>query len=156
MRKLFQFTLLLSFFLASNAAYSQINWQWDDHGVGFSAPENLRVVTNNADEFTALGRDLQVTIRPLDNGSITEEHLAEVLITAAQDMQYDEISDIDVLEVDDFTGYYVEGVKYGEGALIITLLDKNSSTNLVVVVVYGTDEARDQAIEIVGSFYAFD
>lgn len=156
MRILFQFTLLLSFFLASNAAYSQINWQWDNHGVGFSAPENLRVVTNNADEFTVQGRDLFVSIRPLDNGSITEEHLAEVLISAAQDMQYDEISDVDEIEVDDFTGYYVEGVKDGEGAIIITLLDKNSSTNIIVVIVYSTDAARDQAIEIVGSFYAFD
>ncbi len=156
MRKLIQCTLLLSFFLISNTAFSQQDWRWDDHGVGFSAPKNLRITTNNANEFSAEASDLYLTIYVEQDGEVSEETLADALVVAAKEMNYDHISDVDALEIDDFTGYYVEGTKDGVGAFIITLLDKKSATNLVVVLVFTDDAARDKAIKIANSFYAFD
>jgi Dihydro-orotase-like len=156
MRKLLQYSLFLGFFLATNTAFSQQDWRWDGHGVGFSAPANLRVTTNNASEFTAEGSDLFLSIYVEQDGEVSEETLADALVVAAKEMEYDEISDVDALEVDDFTGYYVEGKKDGVGAFIITLLDKKSATNLVVVLVFTNDTAREKAIEVATSFYAFD
>ena len=156
MRKLVPITLLFAFFLATNTAYSQTDWRWDDHGVGFNAPSNLRITTNNASEFTAEGGDLFVSIYVEQDGEVDDETLAEALVAAAKEMEYDNISDVDALEVDDFTGFYVEGTKDGVGAFIITLLDKASSTNLVVAIVFTTDAAREKAIAIATSFYAFD
>jgi len=148
--------LFVALSLLVNTVYAQQDWRWDTHGVGFSAPSNLRVTTNNANEFVAEGRDLVLSIYAEQDGEVSEETLAEALVAAAHEMQYDDISAADELSIDDFVGYFVEGTKDGVGALIITLLDKKSSTNLVVVMAYTTEEARTKAIEIGDSFYAFD
>jgi hypothetical protein len=156
MRKSFKFALFIAFTFFLNTAFAQKDWRWDNHGVGFSAPANLRVTTNNAQEFVAEGSDLVLSIYAEQDGEVTEETLAEALVAAATEMEYDDISAADELSIHDFTGYFVEGTKDGVGALIITLLDKKSSTNLVVVMAYTTDAARQKAIAIGDSFYAFD
>jgi hypothetical protein len=155
MRKLFQFALFIAFTLSLNTAFAQQDWRWENHGVGFSAP-NMRITTNNANEFVAEGTDLVLSIYVEQDGEVTADHLAEALVAAAKEMEYDEITAVDELETDDFTGYFVEGTKDGVGAFILTLLDKKSSTNLVVVIVYTDDVSRAKAIEIGDSFYAFD
>ena len=156
MRKSFKMALFVALSLLVNTAFAQQDWRWDTHGVGFSAPSNLRVTTNNASEFVAEGRDLVLSIYAEQDGEVSEETLAEALVAAAEELEYDDITAADELSIDDFVGYFVEGTKDGVGALIITLLDKKSSTNLVVVMAYTTDEARKKAIEIGDSFYAFD
>ncbi|MDO8368289.1 MAG: hypothetical protein Q7T20_15925 [Saprospiraceae bacterium] len=156
MRKLFKATLLLACTFMLNTAFAQVDLRWDTHGVGFSAPGNLRVTANNANEFSAESSDLFLTIYAEQDGEVTEETLAEALVAAAEEMEYDNITDVDELKIDDFTGYYVEGTKDGVGAVIITLLDQKSSTNLVIAIAYTSDAARNKAIAIGDSFYAFD
>ncbi|MBL7808578.1 MAG: hypothetical protein JNN28_12210 [Saprospiraceae bacterium] len=156
MKKPFQLALLFTLAFLAQTASAQKDWRWEQHGVGFSAPANLRVTTNNASEFTAEGSDLVLSIYVEQDGEVDKETLAEALVAAAKELQYDEISNADELEIDDFVGYFVEGTKDGVGAFIITLLDKKSSTNLVIVIAYTTDSARETAIKIGDSFYAFD
>lgn len=156
MKKFLQSSLLVAFTLTLGTAFSQQDWQWTQHGVGFNAPANLRITTNNASEFTAEGSDLVLSIYVEQDGEVTEDQLAEALVAAAEEMKYDEITAADELEIDDFKGYFVEGTKDGIGAFIITLLDKKSSTNLVVVIAYTSDSGREKAIKIGDSFYAFD
>ena len=156
MKKLFKTSLFIAFTFLVNTAFAQKDWRWDDHGVGFSAPANMRITTNTANEFAAEGSDLVLGIYVEQDGEVTEEALAEALIAAAKEMDYDNISTVDELEIHDFKGYFVEGTKDGVGAFILTLLDQKSSTNLVVVLAYTTAEARQKAIEIGDSFYAFD
>ncbi len=156
MKKFLQSSLLVAFTLTLGTAFAQQDWQWAQHGVGFNAPANLRITTNNASEFTAEGSDLVLSIYVEQDGEVTEDQLAEALVAAAEEMKYDEITAVDELEIDDFKGYFVEGTKDGIGAFIITLLDKKSSTNLVVVIVYTSDSGREKAIKIGDSFYAFD
>ena len=157
MRKQIFYLLLTSLFLLSQTALNaQQDWRWEQHGVGFNAPANLRVTTNNASEFVAEGSDLILSIYVEQDGEVNEDQLAEALVAAAEAMEYDEISAADELEIDDFKGFFVEGTKNGVGAFILTLLDKESSTNLVIVLAYTSDASRKKAIDIADSFYAFD
>ncbi len=156
MRKFLQSTLFIAFTFTFSTAFAQQDWRWEDHGVGFNAPSNLRVTANTANEFSAEGSDLVLSIYVEQDGEVTEEQLAEALVAAAEELKYDEITAADELEIDDFKGYFVEGTKDGIGAFIITLLDKKSSTNLVVVIAYTSDSGREKAIKIGDSFYAFD
>ena len=156
MRKLTKIGLFIVCTFIINTAYAQKDWRWEDHGVGFSAPSNLRVTTNNAQEFAAEGSDLVLAIYVEQDGEVTEETLAEALVAAAEEMEYDDITAVDELQIDDFKGYFVDGTKDGVGAFILTLLDEKSSTNLVVVIAYTSAAARDKAIAIGDSFYAFD
>lgn len=156
MSKLFKSTIFIAFVLLANTTFAQQDWRWDNHGVGFSAPANLRVTANNANEFSAEGSDILLAIYVEQDGEVSEETLAEALVAAATELEYDDISAVDALEIDDFTGFFVEGTKDGVGAFILTLLDKKSSTNLVVVIAYTNENARQKAIAIGDSFYAFD
>ena len=156
MRNAFKFILFIAFISLANTTFAQKDWQWPAHGVGFSAPSNLKVTTNNDTEFSAEGSDVFLTIQPIQDASITEEHLAEALVTVAEEMEYEDIHAADALHIDDFVGYFVEGTKDGVGAFIILLLDKKSSTNLVIVMAYTSDAGRNKAIAIGDSFYAFD
>src|SRR5690349_1872021 len=121
MRKLFQITCFLIVSLSANTAFAQQDWRWEQHGVGFSAPTNLRITTNNESEFVAEGSDLILSIYVEQDGEVDEATLAEALVAAAKEMEYDEITAADELEIDDFKGYFVEGTKDGVGAFILTL-----------------------------------
>lgn len=144
------------FLLAQVTLHAQQDWRWDQHGVGFSAPANMRITTNNNSEFTAEGSNLVLSIYVEQNGEVKDENLADAVIAAAKEMDYDEVTVADQLQIDDFKGYFVEGTKDGVGAFIIALLDTKSSTNLVIVIAYTDDSAREKAIKIADSFYAFD
>lgn len=156
MRKTLKFALFISSFFIFNTAFAQKDWQWPAHGVGFSAPANLKVTVNNDDEFAAEGSDLVLSIQPIQDASLTADNLAEALVAAATELEYDDIHAASALAIDDFVGYFVEGTKDGVGAFIIMLLDTESSTNLIIVMAYTSDAGRTKAISIGDSFYAFD
>lgn len=156
MRNTFKFVLFIASFCIFNTAFAQVDLKWPAHGVGFSAPGNLKVTANNENEFSAEGGDLFLTINPIQDASLTEENLAEALVATANAMEYDDIHAAEALEIDDFAGYFVEGSKDGVGTFIIMLLDKESSTNLIIVMAFTSDAARTKAIAIGDSFYAFD
>lgn len=158
MRKSTCYPLCLAalFLLCQNTLHAQQDWRWEQHGVGFSAPSNMRITTNNDSEFTAEGSDLVLSIYVEQNGEVNDNNLAEAVIAAAKELNYDEVTAADEVEIDDFKGYFVEGTKGDIGALILALLDTKSSTNLVIVIAYTTDDTREKAIKIADSFYAFD
>ena len=141
--------------LLSVSMYAQTDMEWDTHGVGFTVPDDFKIETNNAEEFTADDGTLFLSILPIQDNTITTDDLAEAVADIAVDLEYDRIQEGDAIEVDDFTGYYVKGRKDGVNAVILGLLDKESSTNLLVVIVYA-DGFEDEAIEVASSFYAYD
>lgn len=127
----------------------------DTHGVGFSVPKNFKVETNNAEEFTA-GKDaLYLSILSIQDEWVTEDDLADAVVAMAEELKYDRIQEGDAIDIDDYTGYYIKGRKDGVNAAFFTLLDKESSTNLIVVFVYA-DGYEDDTVDIAASFYAYD
>jgi len=146
------FTLL---FLFSQGAFAQTEMRWDKHGVGFTVPSNFKIETNNAEEYSASNDNLFLSIIPIQDENLTKEHLAEVVVSMAKDLKYDVIDEVDEADVDDFTGYYVKGRKDGVNAVLMALMDTESGTNLLVVIVY-TDGYEEKAVEMAGSFFAYD
>ncbi len=134
---------------------AQTEMEWDTHGVGFTVPDDFKIETNNAEEFTADNGTLFLSILPIQDETITKDDLADVVVEIATDLKYDRIHEGDAIDVDDFSGYYVKGRKDGVNAVIMALLDKESSTNLLVVIVYA-DGHEDEAIAVASSFYAYD
>ena len=141
---------------ASAGAFAQmIDYHWDTHGVGFSIPRDFSVSTNNAEEFSADNGNLFLTILPFQDENVTKDNLADAVIAMATELDYDSIEEADAADVDDFTGYYVKGTKEGVNAVVMALLDSESSTNLLVVIAY-MDGMEKKAVEIANSFYAYD
>ena len=154
MRIFFLATALLLSVSATSFA-QMIDYHWDTHGVGFSIPRDFGVQTNNSEEFTADNGQIFLSIAPVQDETITRDNLAEVVVAMATAMTYDSIEEAAEADVDDFTGYYVKGTKDGVNAVVMALLDSESSTNLIVVIAYA-DGMEAKAIEIANSFYAYD
>jgi len=134
---------------------AQEEWVWDEYGIGFTLSKGMKVTQNDGETFTAERDNLFLTITPIKDKEITEGDLAMAVFTMAKEMEYDGIEDADKLELDDLVGYYVEGTKDGAGAFVIALLDQESESNYLVIIVFD-DDSRDEAIEMAQSMYAYD
>jgi len=129
---------------------AQEEWVWDEYGIGFTLSKGMKVTQNDGETFTAERDNLFLTITPIKDEEITEGDLAMAVFTMAKEMEYDGIEDADKLELDDLVGYYVEGTKDGAGASVIALLDQESESNYLVIIVFD-DDSRDEAIEMAQS-----
>jgi hypothetical protein len=136
-------------------AQAQEEWVWDEYGLGFTIAKGMKVTQNDGETFTAERDNLLLTMTPIVDSDINEGDLAKAVIAMAVEMEYDGIEDADELELDDLVGYYVEGTKDGAGAFVIALLDKESASNYLVIIVFD-DDSRDEAMEIALSLYAYD
>jgi len=146
---------LCGLLLTSSSLIAQVDMVWDTHGAGFKVPRGFVIETNNEEEFSAGNDNLYLTITPIQDETVNEDDLADAVGIMAKELDYDLITDGDAVEMDDFLGYYVRGVKDGVSAIVMALLDTESSTNLLVVVVYAGG-FEDEALMIVNSFYAYD
>lgn len=150
------YLLTVGFVLSSfNLVIGQTDMQWDSYGLGFTLEKGMRILTNNGEEFTAERQELYLTIHPLTNEYVTEDDLIDAVITMAQEMDYDDISDADVLELSDLLGVYIEGKTNGTSSFVIALMDTESAQNYIVIVIF-EDSYRDKAIRMVHSFYPYD
>ena len=148
--------LTLIFLAFASSLSAQVEMVWDAHGIGFAVPEDFEITTNTDQEFSAENGGLFITIMPWQDETVTEDGLAETVVSVALEMEYDELTDAAESSIDDFVGYFVEGTKDGVGAVIILLLDKESSTNLVFIAAYVNESDRDTAVDIFQSIYAYD
>lgn len=150
------YLLTFGFVLASiPLAVGQTDMQWDSYGLGFTLERGMRITTNDGEEFTAERQELFITIHPLTNEYVTEDDLIDAVIMMAKDMEYDDISDADVLELDDLIGVYIEGKTEGTSSFVIALMDTESAQNYIVIVLF-EDNFRDEAIDMILSFYPYD
>ena len=150
--------VLMTFFVVvctTLSLFSQTDMVWDHHGVGFTVPDDFEIEVNNADEFSANNENLYLSIFPIQDADITQEDLSDAVLDMAKSLKYDRIEEGDEIDIDDFTGYFIKGKKDGANAVFMALLDKHSSTNLIVMVVY-TDRYEDEAVDIAASLYAYD
>lgn len=154
MKRIQTILLTLALFLSLTAVQAQTEMHWDTHGVGFTVPSNFKIETNNAEEYTASNDNLFLSITPIQDESLTKDNLADAVIAMAKEMSYDLVEEADEADVDDFTGYYVKGRKDGVNAILMALLDPNSSTNLLVAIVYD-DNSMNKAVDMANSFFAY-
>jgi hypothetical protein len=156
MKMLLKSCLPVFFFACTLASLSaQTDMHWDTHGVAFTVPDNFTITTNNAEEYSAENDNIALSIIPVQDENVTKEHLAEAVTEMAKGLDYDVISKAAEASIDDFEGYYVVGKKDGVNAIVMAILDTESSTNLLVVIVFanGFEKAAEN---IANSFQAYD
>lgn len=139
----------------NNEAAAATDMVWDTYGLGFSLPSGMQITENNRDIFSAERDDLLLTIIPFKEGSVNAEDLADFLIAMAERFEYDVVTDVDEVALDELYGFYTEGEKDGGQALLVALMDEESDSNYFVILVYN-GASRDLAIETMISFYPYD
>jgi hypothetical protein len=152
MKKVLGLFLLLS--VLSFPLFSQyVEMEWEAHQIGFKVPYDFKILNNNYEEFSAENENLFLTIIPFQDENVDNGDIAEALLTAANDFDYDIVSEVGELELTNLEGYYVNGTKDGVNAVFMFLLDPDTSTNLAVTIVY-SDDYFDEAVEVASSFYS--
>jgi Dihydro-orotase-like len=147
---------LLAFCLATAMLHAQLtDMHWDTHGVGFKVGKAMKITTNNAEEFTAENDEFLLSIIPIQDANLTADDMRDATMEMAKGVGYDNIHGGEKVEIDHFLGYYVIGTKDGVDAILMSLLDQESATNLLVVLVYDP-KLESQAVNIANSFYAYD
>ena len=139
----------------NNEAAAATDMVWDTYGLGFSLPSGMQITENNRDIFSAERDDLLLTIIPFKENTVGPEDLADFLIAMAERFDYDVVTDVDEVALDDLYGFYTEGEKDGGQALLVALMDEESDSNYFVILVYN-GASRDLAIETMISFYPYD
>ena len=147
--------LVIAVFFTMNVQAQMIDMLWDDHGVAFSVPKSFVETTSTGEEYTASNDNIMLSIIPIQSADLDKSHMAQATLDMAKELGYDSIEAASEAEVDDFVGYFIKGTKDGVHAVVMTLMDTESSTNLIVVIVYA-DGYENQAVEIAESFRAYD
>jgi len=150
-----QFLSTIGLLLAAQFSFAQVELRWDAHGIGFSCPATFKVDSNDGEEFSASNDNIFLSITPFQDENLTEEGLAQALVAMAEELGYDKVDKVASTELHDFTGFYVLGTKDGVHALLMALMDTESSTNLLVSIVY-PDKGEREALKIANSFFAYD
>lgn len=134
---------------------SQQSVTWDSYGVGFSLPNDLKVTTNNVTEFIAENDEVYLHVAPWQDENVVHSDLAHAVEEAAKVFEFDEVTSISEANISDFEGYAVQGKKDGVNAMLAVLLDRESSTNISVSMVYSNAHLRTIQ-KIFSSIYAYD
>ncbi|MFN0176385.1 MAG: hypothetical protein ACKVU0_17220 [Saprospiraceae bacterium] len=148
-------TALIGLFGVQANLVAQTEMRWDTHGVGFTVPSDFRVSTNTTDLYTAENDHLILSISPIQDEEISKENLAEAVLGMATAMEYESLDEASEIIINDFTGYYIKGTRDDMNAVVMALMDKASSTNLLVVIAYDNDRF-EEAVAIAKSFFAYD
>lgn len=158
MKSLKTFLLVVVATFAMQLSFAQsgfTNWNWEKYGLKFAAPSSFKVVTNNANEFTAkLSNDLlHLSIIPWEDASLTTATLKSSLRSLCQELGYTarEIGTIYDLDLNGFEGSYAMVSKDGITMIIEGLLDQDSETNFYSIIVYA-DGYEEKALQIANSF----
>ena len=142
---------------------SQTAFEWDYHGIGFEVASDFQVQVNNQSEFTAVSSDgiIAVSLMPWADASVTFDQLADATLAVADDLAtFDHAAvDGDGIDLGDLKGYFIVAATDDYGSydflLVSLLLDVQSETNIVVAI--GFMDGHDaEAIDILGSIYAYD
>ncbi|MBK6994175.1 MAG: hypothetical protein IPH31_04360 [Lewinellaceae bacterium] len=146
---------LFGLFLVSTNLVAQTEMRWDTHGIGFTVPSDFKVSTNNKEVYTAENEHLILSISPIQDEEISKENLEDAVLAMATAMEYESLDEADEININDFTGYYIKGTRDDMYAVVMALMDKKSSTNLLVVIAYDNDRF-EEAVAIAKSFFAYD
>lgn len=142
---------IICLFISSMAFGQYVELNMEQYGVSFMVPDDFEV-TENDESFKGNNEFLHLGIFPFHDENVNFDDLAEATIEVAEGMEYDVVSDVGIMELSGLIGYYVDCRKDDVNAFVMTLLNPETSTNLIVVIIYA-DDMFDQAVDIGASFY---
>ncbi|MFZ1752014.1 MAG: hypothetical protein WAU01_17595, partial [Saprospiraceae bacterium] len=68
--------IFLIFLGIFQSGIAQQNYIWDEYSIGFSLADEFREVTNNLEEFSAVGDGMEISIIPFKDASIDDSDIS--------------------------------------------------------------------------------
>ncbi len=150
----FLFFLLTAFAVMQNASAQQ-NYTWDEYGLSFSLADDFAEQVNNAEEFSAAGDGMNMSIIPFKDADIDDTDIAAYTIAAAAMLELGRVDDVNLIDVNGFQGGYAEGEKDGAKIFLMGLIDPDSDTNFFVIITFLDQDANatQEAVNICRSIH---
>ncbi|MBC7884575.1 MAG: hypothetical protein H7X99_03825 [Saprospiraceae bacterium] len=141
------FISTLSFF---NIVTAQQAYTWDEYGISFTLADDFKETVNNAEEFSADGDGMSLSIIPFLDESIDDSDITGYTMSIAASLNLGRIDDVSVIDVNGFKGAYAEGASDGAKIFIMGLIDPNSATNFFVIITFLDEDANaiEEAVNI--------
>lgn len=157
--KLFLTTTLLLFCTLLHAQTLE-SWTWDTYKMKFKAPDNMRVLENNADHFSATNDNISLDIYPRKDENLTYDGMKNAIIRWAGQSglsysSYNNSGDLQPIYLDDLNGYWgcaIDGKKQGFPATMLLLVDPDYSEISFYVWISYSNAYYHDAISILNSF----
>ncbi|MFZ1703545.1 MAG: hypothetical protein WAT79_04315 [Saprospiraceae bacterium] len=142
------------FFVFAQLTFAQQNYVWEEYGISFTLADDFEEVSNNSDEFSAVGDGMEMAIIPFFDETIDNNDITSYTMAVAASLELDRIDDVSVIKLNGFKGAYAEGVLAGEKIFLMGLIDPNSDTNFFVIITFldNDQNAIDEAVNICKSF----
>ena len=130
--------------------FAQDAYEWEDYDLEFTLPANFDVTASSGEEFTAEGGGMSFSIIPFDDDSIDSSDITSYTIEIAASLGLDGIDDVDLIDINGFSGGYVEGNQDGVTLFMMGLIDPDSDTNFFVIIAFeeGDTKASNIAVNI--------
>ncbi len=147
--------IFLFFVLFSGSILNaQQQYTWEEYGISFSLADDFSEVINNAEEFSAVGDGMEMSIIPFLDETIDNNDITGYVMAVAASLELDRIDDVNVLKLNGFKGGYAEGVSGNEKIFLMGLIDPDSDTNFFVIITFLDNDvnAIDEAVNICKSF----
>ena len=147
MKKLFSIIILtgLCYF-----GFAQQEYTWEEYGISFSLADDFIEITNNADEFSASGDGMEISILPFKDDSVDNSDITAYTMGVAASMDFERIDDIDVIEFNGFHAAYAEGVLEDVKVFFMGVIDPDTSTNFFIIITFldNDENAINEAVNI--------
>jgi len=136
------------------------SWTWDTYKMKFKAPDNMRVVKNNADVFEATNDNITMDIYPRKGENLTYDGMKNAIIGWARQSDlvyntYNTSGKAQPIYLDDVNGYWgcaIDGKKSGFPTSMLLLVDPDyPDISFYVWLSYATEYYHD-AVAILDSF----
>ena len=145
-----KFSFLVAFLFVANLAICQTDWdyEWEHYNIAFTLSDKFKVLKNTADEFTAQGNGISVSLFPFEDGSIDHTNITKYVLDIAKSVELEELDDVDIVELNGLKGAYVEGYKAGDRIIVLGFIDETSHTNFFATLNFADDDAKSEAAAI--------
>lgn len=145
---------LFSVLFSGSILNAQQQYTWEEYGISFSLADDFSEVVNNAEEFSAVGDGMEMSIIPFLDETIDNNDITGYVMAVAASLELDRIDDVNVLKLNGFKGGYAEGVSGNEKIFLMGLIDPDSDTNFFVIITFLDNDANaiDEAVNICKSF----
>ena len=136
------------------------NWTWDTYKIKFKAPDNMRIVANDAASFQATNDKITLDIYPRKGENLTYDGMKNAIIRWAgqTSLNYDTYNtkgDAQPIYLDDINGYWgcaIDGKKQGYPASMLLLVDPDyTDISFYIWISYSTEYYHD-VLAILKSF----
>ena len=126
-----KFSFLVAFLFVANLAICQTDWdyEWEHYNIAFTLSDKFKVLKNTADEFSAQGNGISVSLFPFEDGSIDHTNITKYVLDIAKSVELEEH-------------------KAGDRIIVLGFIDESSHTNFFATLNFADDDAKSEEAAI--------